>query len=260
MTRKHICLAALVLLALVTILVPFAYARYYHPTLGRFINRDPNEYVDGLNLYNYTGNNPIVLTDPTGGCAADYTETPEVNENAPCKCFCVDSVSLQKLRPTDPAREGRVGYHFTVTISGQWKDWNNLFKPFKFEWWEWFKERALDYPAYLEPGQWNNIYAAFPSHPAFEDVNLGITGTELKEQYTVRDAPGTFILHAPGGASRGEQATWFAVHAISSCPKEMCKKPEDADFGYHYYKFMGNYIEANEFTESKSPMSKGTPW
>ena len=88
MTRQRICLAALVLLALLAILVPFAEARYYHPTLGRFINRDPNEYVDGLNLYNYTGNNPIILTDPMGGCSGpppqvDYciVESVEITDN-----------------------------------------------------------------------------------------------------------------------------------------------------------------------------------
>jgi len=85
MTRKQISLAALVLFALVAILVPFAEARYYHPTLGRFINRDPNEYVDGLNLYNYTGNNPIILTDAAGGCSG---APPQVD-------FCeVESVTI----------------------------------------------------------------------------------------------------------------------------------------------------------------------
>ena len=52
MTGKRLCLGILVLLALAATLIPVAHARYYHPTLGRFINRDPNEYVDGLNLYN----------------------------------------------------------------------------------------------------------------------------------------------------------------------------------------------------------------
>jgi len=41
MTRKHACLVTLVLLAFTTVLVPVAEARYYHPTLGRWITRDP---------------------------------------------------------------------------------------------------------------------------------------------------------------------------------------------------------------------------
>lgn len=42
-------------------------ARYYSPTLHRFLSEDPLEF-DGedLNLYAYTFNNPINLTDPSG--------------------------------------------------------------------------------------------------------------------------------------------------------------------------------------------------
>ena len=41
-------------------------ARFYSPTLGRFLQTDPTGYQDGLNWYAYTHNNPINGTD-TGG-------------------------------------------------------------------------------------------------------------------------------------------------------------------------------------------------
>ncbi len=41
-------------------------ARYYAPTIGRFISKDPIGLLGGLNLYEYTGNNPTNLIDPTG--------------------------------------------------------------------------------------------------------------------------------------------------------------------------------------------------
>ncbi|HYE34308.1 glycohydrolase toxin TNT-related protein [Methylocaldum sp.] len=41
-------------------------ARYYDPTLGRFTQRDPAGFVDGLNPYAYVGNNPVSFTDPLG--------------------------------------------------------------------------------------------------------------------------------------------------------------------------------------------------
>jgi RHS repeat-associated protein len=41
-------------------------ARAYDPALGRFLQRDPAEIVDGPHLYAYVGNNPLSFTDPTG--------------------------------------------------------------------------------------------------------------------------------------------------------------------------------------------------
>ncbi|WP_434148016.1 RHS repeat-associated core domain-containing protein [Methylocaldum gracile subsp. desertum] len=41
-------------------------ARYYDPAIGRFTQRDPAGFADGLNLYAYVGNNPVSFTDPLG--------------------------------------------------------------------------------------------------------------------------------------------------------------------------------------------------
>ena len=48
--------------------------RYYAPDMGRFISPDSTDYLDpgtvnGLNLYAYCGNNPIVYSDPNGNSA-----------------------------------------------------------------------------------------------------------------------------------------------------------------------------------------------
>jgi RHS repeat-associated protein len=40
--------------------------RYQRPTLGRFISKDPLEYVDGMNTYEYVRSRPMVLVDPHG--------------------------------------------------------------------------------------------------------------------------------------------------------------------------------------------------
>jgi RHS repeat-associated protein len=46
-------------------LVYYGY-RYYSPSLGRFINRDPIEEAGGINLYAFVGNNPVSRWDVLG--------------------------------------------------------------------------------------------------------------------------------------------------------------------------------------------------
>jgi uncharacterized protein RhaS with RHS repeats len=41
-------------------------ARYYHPTLQRFISEDPIGFSGGVNFYTYTENNPVNGVDPYG--------------------------------------------------------------------------------------------------------------------------------------------------------------------------------------------------
>jgi RHS repeat-associated protein len=41
-------------------------ARYYDPTVGRFLNEDRLQFVAGVNFYAYVGGSPTNLTDPSG--------------------------------------------------------------------------------------------------------------------------------------------------------------------------------------------------
>ncbi|MBA4307326.1 MAG: hypothetical protein C0429_11370 [Sphingopyxis sp.] len=48
-------------------------ARFYSPTLGRFLQADPIGYNDGINWYNYVGGDPVNKADPSGLCAPPAT-------------------------------------------------------------------------------------------------------------------------------------------------------------------------------------------
>ena len=42
--------------------------RWYDAETGRFMSHDPLKYIDGMNLYEYIGNSPIMLMDSLGLC------------------------------------------------------------------------------------------------------------------------------------------------------------------------------------------------
>src|SRR5467141_373698 len=44
----------------------FNRARYYNPSIGRFISEDPIQFMGGPNFYAYVGDNPTNLIDPRG--------------------------------------------------------------------------------------------------------------------------------------------------------------------------------------------------
>ncbi len=55
-------------------------ARYYDPSTGRFLQRDPIGIRGGLNVYGYCGNNPVSRIDPSGLCAGP---PPRINVTPP---------------------------------------------------------------------------------------------------------------------------------------------------------------------------------
>jgi RHS repeat-associated protein len=67
----------------------YARNRYYHSTLGTWLSRDPLGYVDGLNLFMFCKDSPLVFSDPFGTDAkADCERTAKRNlEIREFRCF-----------------------------------------------------------------------------------------------------------------------------------------------------------------------------
>ncbi len=57
-------------------------ARFYNPVIGRFTQEDTYR-GDGLNLYAYCGNNPVMYYDPSGYNMKDYSTQPAAEPEPP---------------------------------------------------------------------------------------------------------------------------------------------------------------------------------
>jgi len=66
--------------------------RYYSPSFGRFINKDPIEEQGGINLYSFVGNNPVNAYDYLGMIRFASGSTSDDETNAKSRGWSVGSV------------------------------------------------------------------------------------------------------------------------------------------------------------------------
>ena len=75
--------------------------RYYDPTLGRWLTRDPIEEEGGINLYGFVGNEPVGGVDPFGNVrrgrnARNFQNRSDFDINVPPKIDGMFKVALEK--------------------------------------------------------------------------------------------------------------------------------------------------------------------
>lgn len=100
--------------------------RYYSPTLGRWISRDPIEERGGPALYCFAGNEPVAAVDPLGFVAAHQSTTTQA---CACCCCCAEDLTLDNVKilkfgdsishggRTYPVKEGQVHLFLNVAMS-----------------------------------------------------------------------------------------------------------------------------------------------
>jgi RHS repeat-associated protein len=70
-------------------------ARQYSPALGRFLQRDPQGFGDGPNLYQYVGNNPVGWVDPLGTDRSSVASTDSAERELRAVASMIDPNGAQ---------------------------------------------------------------------------------------------------------------------------------------------------------------------
>lgn len=176
-----------------------------------------SQFIDGMNLYEYVKSNPIMLTDPTGGCSSKDPHGQDSPSDAKkvrdsCKCFCIESFNFDG-RISNASDAPFYGGFIDLEMKGKWVDFKDK-KPGRdgqaeVHWWEWYTTPG-DLGVYDDPKhktrQWNDLMSRYKPVP-FQTV------------YNYSDRPG--VQGAAADASIDQEAYIVAAaktHKDCPCP------------------------------------------
>jgi RHS repeat-associated protein len=113
--------------------------RTYDPKHGRWLQRDPEEYIDGMNFYLYANANPVLLTDPLGLMSRDEfirLTLKVANQNCP-ETGCWSEKTKRKIlkEAMDQWLVGANGFKALVnTAEGSVEFWNKFLLAYQTPW------------------------------------------------------------------------------------------------------------------------------
>jgi RHS repeat-associated protein len=128
-------------------------ARQYPPTLGRFLQRDPDGMVDGPNLYTYGGNNPLTFVDPWGteksGVPVAEQSSPLIPKEEAALARWVQAQNLNPVWLTQPEEELRKLQNLAKAQEGWDREHEKKYLEYKtilrdVPWWHFSSEFGLD--------------------------------------------------------------------------------------------------------------------
>jgi len=180
--------------------------RSYSPVLGRFMQRDPTGYGDGMNLYELQTGKPSSHVDPLGN------DTQSTGDDK-CCCCCVNSIRVENIRelpensqkyPNKPSigevwskrtkAATRYGHGFDVVIDLEYRK-SDRDTDCTLEWWEMAEGDARPGE---RPGKFYESYSRYPRSPTFIPWRLRRRPCEGKESCRITDMPGYIV----GGVAR----------------------------------------------------------
>jgi RHS repeat-associated protein len=158
-----------------TDLIYYGY-RYYNPSTGRWMNRDPLEENGGWNLYEFVGNLPINSFDSHG-----------------LICECAKQITFQNIKKVNFHDGVDVfGHSFDVAIDLDYIHGDGLAT---FEWLEKTDVVPIYYVGRVKPNEWGDIHALFQDLGIFTfKWDSRDTKSEGKRSVVEHDQPQMGIL------------------------------------------------------------------